>query len=333
MQRNLVGILACTLVAAACDSGPSIAIDDLAVSGVRINAAEFAATGEFALGLLATDPAGQAILDPEVEIEATITSIDQGQAADFGLEPGAVNAETPDATSTSAAILLDDSGSMSSTDPQRLRADAARVFWEAVLAADAANEVALLDFGAGTTGTFTVSRLLNDWTTAESELEAALAQVGAFGSTPLYESLEEVAEWVGTTSPSSTHRVILLLSDGQPNSTTNRTVALGAAQSRDITVHTVGLGPASDLDLSRSDAAVAAIREIAEQTGGVYSSATSAAALESIFEVLAQVTSQGQLVAAFQLNPIPASGTRVSGTVTVSSGGETRTATWSFLVP
>ena len=234
---------------------------------------------------------------------------------------------------TKAAILLDDSGSMSGTDPQRMRAQAAQLFWEALLPVRAGNLAALLDFGAGATTDFTDTRLLQTWTSSGAALQAKLTSVIASGSTPLYESLVETVTWMTSTTSQSDNRVILLLTDGQPNGTGGRPAAINAAQGAGITVHTVGLGPASDLDASSQSAAVAAVREVAEQTGGVYSVATTAAALTTIFKVLATASGKGQLLGTFKISPVPVTGTSVRGTVTVSSGGRSGVAMFSFLAP
>jgi Mg-chelatase subunit ChlD len=216
-----------------------------------------------------------------------------------------------------------------------LRSAAAKLFWEAVLPVRTTNRVAFLDFGAGRTTGFTESRLLVPFTSNAASLDSALLRVVASGGTPLYESLRESARWIDTTlSGANDNRVMLLLSDGQPNSRTNRDSALAIATRANITVHTVGLGPASDLATTgRDTSAIGAIREIADRTGGVYAAATDASALGPIFTNIARATSRGQLVTTFAISPVPASGTRVSGTVTVTSGGATQTANWTFIAP
>jgi Mg-chelatase subunit ChlD len=321
----------------ACDGGtgpdePEIA--QLTVSGVRVDAARFRADGSFELGLLALDENGQSILSTRADAEATVTRVGNAAGTGYTVSYVGISASAANGKPTSAAILLDDSGSMSSNDPQTLRADAATLFWRTVLSSDSRNQVSLLDFGSGGGRGFTDTRLLQGWTRNEGLLTQALASVGDYGGTPLYESMRETALWVdSTTTASSVSRVMLVLTDGQPNSFVRRDAALAAASGAGITIHTVGLGPASDADPFADDEAVAAVREIAERTGGVYSSATDANALAPIFQVLAQVSSEGQLIGAFRVSPVPPSGTRVQGTVTVRSGGASQTATWSFVAP
>ena len=324
-------------LAAACgdSSGPEAPeVTDLKVSGIRVDEVRFRQNGEFELGLLALDNAGKSILNQNADISATLTEVDGASPTGYSIASVGASAESPQNKPTFAAILLDNSGSMSSSDPNEMRADAAQLFWEAVLPVNSANRVSFLDFGAGSTDAFSYTRLLQTWTADQSALEAQLAEVGPFGGTPLYESVEETANWIASsTTASSTNRVLLVLSDGQPNSTAQRESAIAAANAAGITIHTVGLGPASDAASNYSTAAVAAARELAERGGGVYSSATDAFALASIFQTLAQVSGQGQLVGVFKVSPTPPSGSRVSGTVTVGSGGGTASANWSFIAP
>jgi Ca-activated chloride channel homolog len=329
-------IAAGVLTACSDSSGPNLPpIQSLAVSGVQLNSATFASNGRFGLGLLATSDGGDAILNTAVSVSAQVTAISVGNPSASTVARVGTESTNPQSGATQATILMDNSGSMSGTDPQRLRAAAAKLFWEAVLPVRATNRVAFLDFGSTPTTGFASTRLLVPFTTSALRLDSALTRVQASGGTPLYESLRETARWIDTSTTGTTdNRVMLLLSDGQPNSRTNRDSAIAIAARAKITVHTVGLGPASDLATSgRDTVAIGAIREIADRTGGVYAAATDASALGPIFTNIARASSRGQLVTTFAISPIPASGTRVSGTVTVSSGGTTQTANWTFVAP
>jgi Mg-chelatase subunit ChlD len=336
LTRRLVPVAALVLAACSDSSGPDLPpIQSLAVSGVQLNAAAFRTSGQFGLGLIATSDAGNAILNTGVDVSAAITAISVGNPSASSIARVGTESSNPQSGATQATILMDNSGSMSGTDPQRLRAAAAKLFWEAVLPVRATNRVSFLDFGGSASTGFASTRLLVPFTTSAARLDSALARVVASGGTPLYESLRETARWVDTsTATSGDNRVMLLLSDGQPNSRTNRDSAIAIAVRANITVHTVGLGPASDLATNgRDTVAIGAIREIADRTGGVYAAATDASALGPIFTNIARATSRGQLVTTFAISPVPASGTRVSGTVTVTSGGTSQTATWTFVAP
>lgn len=310
-------------------------IQSLTVSGVKIAAEIFPVSGQFGLGLVAKDVDDKPILAGGT-ISAALTG-DLAVAADpqYSISLESTETQAPSDNPNYAAILLDDSGSMSNTDAKRLRAEAAKIYWEEILPVRTDNMVALLDFGSGGTSelNFSETRLLQDWTRSTADLEAQMPNIQASGSTPLYESLLETATWLGTSTPAGSNRTILLLSDGQPSGDTQKTAAIEAANSAGIIVHTVGLGPASDLDPSMQPEAVSAVRDVADGTAGVYASATSAETLRPIFQTLAQVAGQGQLVSKFKINPPPPSGTRVTGTVTMKSGGSAVTAMWSFVAP
>jgi len=303
----------------------------LAVAGIRVASASFSADGTFELGLVATDTHGDAILSTSVKVTADITSVGNSSASLPAITVKQTRAVQPSGLPVAAGIDIDDSGSMSSNDQNRLRAAAAQTFWETVFTVRSTNQIALFD---DIEHGLNDSRLLQDWTSDRTLLAAQLSRLAASGGTPLYESVLDVIGYVNTSRAASQfQRVMLLMTDGQPNSNTNRTNAITAAKNAGIPIHTVGLGPASDVSPLREASAVQAVRELAEQTGGVYASATDAAALAPLFQTLAQVSSQGQLITAFQITPVPASGMRISGTVTVTSGGGTATANWSFVAP
>ena len=331
-----------TLVFAACSErptgpleGPPIA--SLAISGVRINPVDFKATGAFELGLVASAIDGSAILQTGVGISATLDSISGGgsgtSAASYKIERSQTTATVTNAD-VRAAILIDDSGSMRDSDPTLLRASAATLFWESVLPARAGNQVAVLDFGVSATSGFGNTRLIQSWTSSASALSSTTAsiRVGSLG-TPLYESLVELSSWMTATTTAGQSLVILLLTDGQPNGSGTRTGAINAARAAGITIHGVGLGPASDLGGAPDLAAIDAVRAVSEQTGGVYSAATTAGALAPIFKILATVSSRGQLVGRFRISPVPLSRARVSGSIVVVSGGKSERASFSFLAP
>ncbi|MCU0649673.1 MAG: VWA domain-containing protein [Gemmatimonadaceae bacterium] len=309
------------------------AVASVSVSGVRLDAAQFRQSGEFALGILAIDEAGDIILDERTDLTLTLQQQQSPEVPPLQIIRRQTERVEPNASTTRAAILLDNSGSMSTSDPTRLRAAAARLFWEAIFAASPSNAVSMLDFGQPASVGFVDTRLLQSWTSDPALLTAQLPRIQPSGGTPLYGSLFEVMRWIDTTGSANTNRVVLLLSDGAPTDASRRTAVLQSLPTRNITVHTVGLGSASDLSPSASTSAVTAMREIADASGGVYAAATDAAALGQIFNVLASASSRGQLISRFQVVPVPPSGTTLRGLVLVNAGGRVATASWSFVAP
>ena len=328
------------LTLAACSERPTgpltgAPIASLEVSGVRVTEVEFKASGRFELGLVATGTDGSAILHTNVGIAVTLDQPTGSGGLGSSRYTIARDQTTASVANTEvrAAILIDDSGSMSDSDPNLLRAAAARLFWETLLPASTGNQVALLDFGPGSTTGFRDTRLLQSWTGSAGSLVTALGVIGARGETPLYESVIETSKWISTTTTSDQKRMILLLTDGEPTGSATRLSAINAAKAAGVTIHGVGLGPASDKSTAATPAAVAAVREVAEQTGGVYAAATDAIALAPIFKILATVSSKGQLIGRFRISPVPPTGTNVRGTVSVTSGGLVETASFSFRAP
>jgi Mg-chelatase subunit ChlD len=328
-----IGLLACSDRPTAPPSGDPVS--SIEVSGVRINESEFRSTGRFAIGIVAKAQGGATILNTNVGIAFKVDSV-LGEARSSSKYSAARELTSVEKSSgdVRAAILIDNSGSMTTSDPRTLRSGAARLFWETMLPANPNNQVALLDFGVSVSAPFTETRLMQNWTSSATSLAASIVgiSVGLRG-TPLYESISETSGWISSSTTRAQQRVLLVLTDGQPTGSSNRAAAIAAAQAASVTIHAVGLGPASDLSVTPDALAVAAVHDLAEQTGGVYAAATEAIALAPIFKILATVSNTGQLVGRFRITPVPPSGRVVSGTISVNSGGRIEKAAYSFRAP
>src|SRR5205823_2020187 len=140
--------------------------------------------------------------------------------------------EPPDTQLTVAAIDIDDSPSMAYSDPQRVRAGAAQLFWQTLLGAEPRNQCALLDFGGPASPGFDRTRLLNAYTSAGSELDGQLASIQPLtGSTPLYQSALEVVHWTDTTLTEARYgRYVVIMTDGMPTDTAYRDALFAAAR-------------------------------------------------------------------------------------------------------
>ena len=97
--------------------------------GVQVDSAAFRSRGEFALELVPADQTGQTFISDAWTITATLVSPTAG-----GLPLTSQRVEPPDTQLTAAAIDIDDSPSMAYSDPQRVRANAAQLFWQTLLA-------------------------------------------------------------------------------------------------------------------------------------------------------------------------------------------------------
>jgi hypothetical protein len=287
--------------------------------------------GDFALDLVPSDRQGHAFIDDQWAISTTLatpTSVSLAMIA-HGVQPA-------DTHPVASAILIDDSGSMSSSDPDRQRAYAAQLFWRDILSARVGNLVALLDFGRGDTQPtpgFVQTNLLAGFTADEAVLEAGLSQVQAVagGGTPLYESAEEVIAWMDTTTPPTFQRTLVLITDGKPRDLRAKESVFATAARAQVRIFAVGIGAAARPD--RNASAVMLVQELASLTGGIYAAADHAGELQTILQTLAQSASPARLLVNLRLTPAPAPGATMAGTVSISGERGSATASWSFIAP
>jgi len=322
------------LVATACKDSESAPPDPRGIQrvlvGVQVEPQALHADGEFVLRLVPLDGKGDVVLSDALDVTPKVTApITQT------LPPTARQVQLPDTRPVAAAVSIDDSRSMRTSDPTNQRAAAARLFWTELLSANPTNEVALLAFGSEqATAPFTRTALLEDWTTDPARLEAGLAGLIATGSTYLYQSTAEVAPWIAASRPATSYRhVLLVVTDGLPTDSTAAEAAIASAAGAQIPVYTVGIGPASDQNASRDAAAVDRLRTLANGTGGVYAGVENNTELTTTFASLAKLTTDGALLVTVRMNPAPAVGTTVAGTVRVANRFGGATAQWSFSAP
>jgi uncharacterized protein YegL len=296
----------------------------------RVDTNTFPFDGLFDLELVPYDDTGTRYIIDAWQIGVTLGSPDS-----ISLSVSDQRLDAPDTVPTAAAILIDDSGSMLGSDPDRERAGAAQLFWQAVLAARVGNLVALLDFGRGdvpATAGFRDTRLIQTFTSeaATLDVQATSIQAASGGGTHLYRSGTEVARWVDSTVPTTGYkRSMVVMTDGKPGDTEFQDPFFTAVAEAKVRVFAVGLGVAAD----PTSAAVQVVKELAKRTGGVYAAASSPKDLKSILSVLASASSDSRLFVRVHLSPIPPTGTPVEGTVSISGMRGTAQATWSFVVP
>lgn len=162
-------------------------------------------------------------------------------------------------------ILIDESGSMSSSDPNGIRKDAAKKLSNAMGTADKAAVVAF-DSSA---------RLLTGFTSDKSVIDNAIDQAGENGGTDMYNGLSVCFDLFNGTS--SANRVIVLLTDGDSYGSFDYETA---AKDKGVKIYTVGLGE----DVNEEE-----LQDIANRTGGKYYFADIAEDLLEIYDDLADV--------------------------------------------
>lgn len=320
-----VGALFLATGVAACESGVSpLRVDapppvtHIDVAGVAPDA-DFRTTGEIVLGLVPRARDGSAVLSGDVSVP-----IDVREPACHGVEEGTTEiVETGDAP-LAATLILDSSGSLAETDPERLRVDAARTFAEAVWRGGPENEVALFDFGAGREVPFADSRLLTGFTRDPSALESGLQRITADANTPLYESVIEVLEYVHQRrGPGNYQRIAVVVSDGLPNGPrATLEDAITTAGRLEIPVYTIGLGTASIASPIEVDSAVQVMQQLAGRTEGKYAAADDPATLASLQGAIGTAISEGHLNKRLRIVPVPSPGTTLRLSVGGAGGGE-----------
>jgi hypothetical protein len=222
------------------------------------------------------------------------------------------------------------------SDPDRHRATAAQLFWNEVLDSRPGNAVALLDFGRGDVPPspgFQQVRLLAGLTTDPGALDAVLNQIQAQpgGGTPLYEAASEVVSWIDSTTPTTSQRVLVVVTDGAPSDLSLSDSLFANATARKVRIFAVGLGEAAAQDPPTT--ATLLVKELATRTGGVYAAADPPTEIEPVLRRLAKSASPARLVVFLRLDPAPEAGTLVAGAVTVSGARGTASAPWSFVAP
>lgn len=332
---TLVSRVSTILLLAGCGSdgaGPDPGPEPLHL-GVRVvvDSSEFRSAGAFALDLVPADRHGVSFVSDEWTISATLSAPATVQLITISQE-----LQPPDTQAVASAILIDDSGSMRFSDPERQRASAAQLFWTDILAARSTSMVALLDFGRGDTAAspgFDRTALLAGFTSDRGTLELALDRIQAVpgGRTPLYSSASEVIAWMDTTTPSSAQRTLVVITDGEPSDNQFADLLFAVAAGHEVRIFAVGVGAAAENDPATTAATL--VRELASRTGGIYGAAESPTELEAILRTLAKSASPSRLLVHLLLDPAPVSGTGIAGTVTVTGERGSASADWSFVAP
>lgn len=300
---------------------------------VRVDEGEFRQSGEFSLDLIPTTSDGQSLVAEPWNILTTVMAPAQITPALRAQSVLPVDTAPP-----RVALLVDNSTSMATNDPQNLRVAAAEMLWDHLFSERPTAEAALLHFGLRQPPTpgFTTVGLLQTWSTDPAELSGILDTLTRGPGSQIYTAALEAINWIDSTTPGHARRVLLLLTDGQLNRepATSATPVFEAAHRANVSIGTVALGPASDKSPNSDPAAVMLLQELANGTGGLYAGTATAEELSSTLVALTASSSDGVLRATLQLSPIPAPGSQVSGRVRLENPQHGAAAgTWSFVAP
>ncbi len=333
----LVGLAFAAPIACSDDGGmtPSDPTDPGALGlavGVRIDTTALQESGEFTLELIPSTPSGTSLVGEEWTTTITLSG---GYTATLLSQ----TLDIPDTRPFAAAISLDASSSMQSSDPAFERQDAAQLFAETILADNPASRLSLFEFAAiesSVTPGWTRVRVLQEWTSSISTFEAALAtmETPTGGFTPLYSTNAAIVRWMDTTtSAAGERRALLLLTDGLATDTVKRDSLFDAAALSGTRIYTVGVGPGSDRSGNTDPVAVHELQLIANTTGGLYAGAATPDRLSGIFKAFATTITESTILAKFVISPIPPPGTVITGTVQMENSRGIALAPFSFVMP
>ncbi|NOK60476.1 MAG: hypothetical protein GFH27_549297n75 [Chloroflexi bacterium AL-W] len=190
----------------------------------------------------------------------------------YAMEPGR-DPTGPVTRSLDVMLVLDESSSMRTNDPSKLRVTAAQNFVDALLPGDR----------AGAIGFDTDSRVLQSLTEITPTVRTALSRISNFGDgTCIATGLTSATQEITSTSATETLKAIILLTDGEDTTcaTTPDYPAIAAdASAANIQIYTIGLG---------ADINEALLQDLANQTGGQYFPISSADDLPEAFRRIAE---------------------------------------------
>ncbi len=322
-----------------CDGGEDDpVVDDVILIGTNVPD-DFVATGVFSLTATPLDEENNGILDEGVVAAVTIDQVNGDPVSVVVAQSTLGTVNTPSGNPLAVAINLDASSSMRTTDPLRTRVDGALEFVKTLEESGVNYEASVSDYGSGRTEPFRATRLLQDYSSDSTALNAAIRLVGASGSTPTYESLIELMTYSEGERPTASYeRGVVLLSDGSPGDGNRRPEACALAVSLDSPVYAIGLGPASDLSPNPTTGATGEMRAIAECSGGTYAGIIpgDVSSVRNIFSNIATANAEGSVEVEVRLSDfenVIGIGDRVEGTLTLSFGGGEASASFGFTVP
>ncbi|MBK6765013.1 MAG: VWA domain-containing protein [bacterium] len=306
-------------------------LTEVLVIGTEV-ATDFMQTRRFTVRATPMSEDNSAILRPDLGVNVHITC-QSGVNAEVVIE----DIVEPSGRPLAVVLHIDQSGSMVSNDPNRLRVDGAKAFVDKLeeLGVNYRAAVFAYDRYHGM-GNFNACDMLAGFTDNADSLRAACDLAGQYTGTPTYTSLGEVLEYMETQVPAAQYeRAIVLLSDGEPGDSYYREDVCDLAVSLAIPIYSIGLGPASDATTSNS--ATQEMRAIAVCSGGTYVGIQDLNAIEQIYNAIAAAVSLGYADFQVVLSGTGANSIQcndvVCGTVAVTADGRTAEGQFSFSVP
>ena len=218
-----------------------------------------------------------------------------------------------------AAICLDATGSMSSSDPDTLRSRAAKAFIARMSSGDVA-EVSSFDTGTpASPGLLAIHTYGGGFGSDHARLFASVDSASfAGGSTPLWDAAYDCAHV--DSAQGGANLLALLLTDGGDGSSAKTVVqAENYARQKNVRVYMVGL----DVNGAFDDSTEAHMKWLAQETGGFYARADSAGQMSNLFgHVFNASHASGCVSGTFLVDGVvPLPGTIIVGTMSFKVNG------------
>ena len=273
-------------------------VSDVVVSGAQPDP-NFQSNGRIDVKATPVSSNGTGIIDTGLDASINVKEHRKAHQADIDASVQATSGTVASGDDPAIPILLDGSGSMGSSDPNKVRIDGAEKFID-ILDEKGPFESAVLEFpGSNTSPAFSNTNFYAGFTGEVDSLENALLNVSASGGTPMYPSMAEVLAYSENERPKSNYQKgLVVLADGQPGGggVTEDSVCTSARQ-KDAPIYAIGLGPASDITSNTTPAAVETMRALAQCSNGGYRglAADSIEVIEEAFESAAVSSTEGSV--------------------------------------
>ncbi len=264
------------------------------------------------------------------------------------------------------SVIIDSSGSMERSypadedgfsvcptcphDPNRRRVDATQTLVKEVLNRTPESRMGIFDFGAGPSeqNGFKVTQVLQGYTSDVDALVQGADRTTSAEGTFIYDSAMEVIDLMTNdiqqhfqTKPIT--KAIIMISDGEDTeSVATLEQVIAKAKEKEIPIHVIALGQASSkyqdsyqTDIDNKEI-VTDFQRLAAETGGFYATITSNEDLVALAEVIALGLTGGYEKLVAELDPVPACGTVVKGTIYAGNPKENpdlQGEDWSFVAP
>ena len=233
----------------------------------------------------------------------------------------------------SMLLMVDESSSLGSTDPDEHRKDAVALLARKLGKCSSGWRMSLQGFDG-----YDVREIV-PWTDDLGAIESGADELVANGSTNLYDAVIDTIPNVSSDVSSSFNgggkgvgQALVVISDGADSASSATFEDMrNAAGSGGVPVHTIGLGPASDQAPDMDDVLVSVLRDVSEASGGVYGAASEAADLSRVADAIAQAHCGGYTVLVVEDDSPTESGSLMEGEVAVA---ETDVAVpFTFMAP